>query len=145
MDNLANVVVRDVRDRDGVKRGRIVEHHGGTEAGIVAAARKASERMWGEYSDASNVESRICATDVSGKIRWAISPNFLHIAEVGTDEATYIWGGPAPTKPLDPIKAELLRSFVSHGTLDNEPLGEHGDKMKSGMTACNQLRQSAGS
>lgn len=101
MTNLANVVVRDVRDRDGLKLGRVVEPHNGTEAGIVAAAQKASDRMWVEYSDASNVESRICATDVSGRIRWAISPNFLHLAEVGTKEASYIWGGPAPSKPLD--------------------------------------------
>ena len=93
MDSLADVVVRDVRDRDGVKLGRVIERHEGTEAGIVAAAQKASERMWVEYSDASNVESRICATDASGRVRWAVSPNFLHIAEVGTDEASYIWGG----------------------------------------------------
>ena len=92
MPNLTNVVVRDVRDRDGSKLGRVVEPHDGTEAGIVAAAQRASERMWVEYSDASNVESRICATNASGKIRWAISPNFVHIAEVGTDEAAYIWG-----------------------------------------------------
>lgn len=100
MTNLANVVVRDVRDRDGLKLGRVIETHDGTEAGIVAAAQKASDRMWVEYSDASNVESRICATDGGGKVRWAISPNFLHVAEVGTGEASYIWGGPAPAKPL---------------------------------------------
>jgi len=100
MLNLTNVVVRDVRDRDGVKLGRVVQPHDGTEVGIVAAAQKASERMWVEYSDASNVESRICATDSSGRIRWAISPNFLHIAEVGTEEASCIWGGPSPSKPL---------------------------------------------
>lgn len=92
MNSLANVVVRDVRDRDGVKLGRVVEPHEGTEAGVVAAAQRASERMWVEYSDASNVESRICATDASGRVRWAVSPNFLHIAEVGTEEAAYIWG-----------------------------------------------------
>jgi hypothetical protein len=65
VDSLANVVVRDVRDRDGVKLGRVIEPHEGTEAGIIVAAQKASERMWVEYSDASNVESRICATDVT--------------------------------------------------------------------------------
>jgi hypothetical protein len=101
MAKLTNVVVRDVRDRDGFKLGRIVEAHDGSEAGIVAAAQAATERMFAEYSSASNVESRICATDTDGKVRWAISPNFLHIAEVGTDEAAYIWGGLAPAKPLD--------------------------------------------
>jgi hypothetical protein len=71
VDSLANVVVRDVRDRDGVELGRVVEPHEGTEAGIVAAAERASERMWVEYSDASNVGSRIRATDASGRVRWA--------------------------------------------------------------------------
>ena len=101
MPKLTNVVVRDVRDRDGQKLGRIIEPHNGTVDGMVAAARAASDRMFAEYSDASNVGSRICATDASGNLKWAISPNFLHIAEVGTKEASYIWGGPAPTKPLD--------------------------------------------
>ena len=101
MDNLANVVVRDVRDRDGVKLGRIVEPHDGTEAGIMSVAQKLSERMFAEYSDACNVESRICATGADGKVKWAVSPNFLHLAVAGTEEASYIWGGPIPKRQLD--------------------------------------------
>jgi hypothetical protein len=92
MPELTNVVVRDVRDRDGCKLGRVVEPHDGTERGVIAAAKTATDRMFSEYSTASNVESRICATDANGKLKWAVSPNFLHIAEVGTDEASYIWG-----------------------------------------------------
>ena len=87
-----NVVVRDVRDRDGYKLGRVIEPHDGTENGVIAAARIATDRMYAEYSDASNIESRMCATDTSGKPKWAVSPNFLHVAELGTDEASYIWG-----------------------------------------------------
>ena len=92
VSSLRNVVVRDVRDRDGFKLGRLIEPHDGTESGVIAAAQRASERMFAEYFDASNVESRICATDTSGKLKWAVSPNFLHLAELGTDEADYIWG-----------------------------------------------------
>jgi hypothetical protein len=92
MLKLTNVVVRDVRDRDGHKLGRLIEPHDGTESGVIAAAQRVSDRMFVEYSDASNIESRLCATDASGKPKWAVSPNFLHIAEVGTDEASYIWG-----------------------------------------------------
>lgn len=92
MPKLKNVVVRDVRDRDGCKIGRVVEPHDGSEHGVITAARTATDRMFSEYSTASNVESRICATDASGRVKWAVSPNFLHIAEVGTDEASYIWG-----------------------------------------------------
>jgi hypothetical protein len=35
-----------------------------------------------------------------------VSPNFLHLAEIGTEEALYIWGGPGgavrpePSYPL---------------------------------------------
>lgn len=88
----SNVVIRDVRDRDGYKLGRVIEQHDGTEAGVIAAARVATDRMYAEYSTASNIESRMCATDDSGKPRWTVSPNFLHLAEVGTDEACYLWG-----------------------------------------------------
>ena len=92
MLKLTNVVVRDVRDRDGYKLGKILEQHDGTESGVIEAARRVSDRMFAEYSDASNIESRMCATDASGKPKWAVSPNFLHLAEIGTDEASYIWG-----------------------------------------------------
>jgi hypothetical protein len=92
VSSLRNVVVRDVCDRDGCKLGRLVEPHDGTESGVIAAAQRVSDRMFAEYFDASNIESRICATDASGKPRWAVSPNFLHLAEIGTHEASYIWG-----------------------------------------------------
>jgi hypothetical protein len=44
VDSLANVVVRDVRDRDGVKIGRVVEPHEGTEDGVIAAAHWTTSR-----------------------------------------------------------------------------------------------------
>jgi len=91
-----NIVVRDVRDRNGDKIGTVVEHHDGTEAGVIAAARRATDRMYAEYSEASNIQSRIGATDGTGKPMWSVSPNFQHIAEIGTDEARYIWGEPIP-------------------------------------------------
>lgn len=103
MLKLTNVVVRDVRDRDGHKLGRLIEPHDGTESGVIAAAQRVSDRMFVEYSDASNIESRLCATDASGKPKWAVSPNFLHIAEVGTDEASYIWGLIPESKTVIPV------------------------------------------
>jgi hypothetical protein len=62
MPKLRNVVVRDARDRDGFKLGTVIEPHDGTEAGVIAAARVATDRMYAEYSTASNIGSRICAT-----------------------------------------------------------------------------------
>lgn len=87
-----NVVVRDIRDRNGDRIGTIIERHDGSEAGVIAAAKRATERMYAEYSLASNIQSRIGATDSTGKPKWSISPNFQHLAELGTDEAKYIWG-----------------------------------------------------
>jgi hypothetical protein len=87
-----NIVIRDVRDRNGISLGTVVERHDGTEAGIIAAAQRATERMYADYPEASNIESRIGATDKTGQPRWSISPNFNHLAEIGTDEAAYISG-----------------------------------------------------
>jgi len=82
-----------VRDRDGNLLGTIINRHDGTAAGIIAAARIASEQMYLDYPEASNIQSRIGATDADGVLRWSISPNFRHLAEIGTDQAEYIWTG----------------------------------------------------
>jgi hypothetical protein len=101
-----NVAVREVRDRDGGQLGRVIQPHDGTEPGVITAAQAATDRMYAEFSTASNIQSRICATDSTGNPKWAVSPNFLHLAQVGTEEAKYIWGGPCsavrgePSYPL---------------------------------------------
>lgn len=87
-----NFVVRDVRDRNGSRLGTLAERHDGTEAGIIAAAQRATDRMYADYPEASNIQSRMGATDATGKLKWSISPNFNHLAEIGTEEANYIWG-----------------------------------------------------
>lgn len=89
-----NVVIREVRDRESFLVGSVIEPHDNTPEGVIAAAQTATDRMYAEFCAASNGESRICATDATGNPRWAVSPNFLHIGEVGTDEASYIWHGP---------------------------------------------------
>jgi hypothetical protein len=94
--NSRNIVVRDVRDMNGYRLGTIVEPHDSTEDGIIAAAQRATDRMYEEFSEASNIQSRIGATDATGRPKWSISPNFKHIAEIGTDEASYIWGNVRP-------------------------------------------------
>jgi hypothetical protein len=57
--NRCNIVVRDVRDRNGNKLGTVVEPHDATEAGVIAAAQRATDRMYEEYPEASNIQSRI--------------------------------------------------------------------------------------
>jgi hypothetical protein len=98
--NRGNIVVRDVRDRNGNRLGTIVEPHDSTEDGIIAAAQRATDRMYEEFSEASNIQSRIGATDTTGRPQWSVSPNFKHIAEIGTDEASYIWGNVRPQYSL---------------------------------------------
>jgi hypothetical protein len=104
---LNNVVIRDACDREGRRLGRVTRPHDGTLEGIVAAARAATERMYADFSTASNIESRICATDANGKPRWAVSPNFLHVGEIGTDEASYIWCGSEPPSPAEHGKGSV--------------------------------------
>ena len=48
-----NVVVREVRDRDGRRLGRVMQKNDGTEDGVIAAAQTATERMNAEFSTAS--------------------------------------------------------------------------------------------
>jgi hypothetical protein len=74
---LRNVVVRDVRDRDGRKLGRIVQPHNGTETGVFKAAQTATDRMYAEFSAVSNIQSRICATDSTGSPGQVISSTFF--------------------------------------------------------------------
>ncbi len=77
-----NVVIREACDRDGIVLGHLVADHDGTPEGIVAAARRATARMFDAFADVSNVSSRIIATDGSGRPRWSVSPNFAVIEEL---------------------------------------------------------------
>jgi hypothetical protein len=90
--HLLNVVVRSVCDSDGNCLAAIVEAHDGTESGMIAAAQIVTQRMYAEHPAASNIQSRMVATDETGTAKWAISPNFRHLAELGTPDACYIWG-----------------------------------------------------
>ncbi|MCL4199556.1 MAG: hypothetical protein KJZ69_18835 [Phycisphaerales bacterium] len=77
-----NIVIREACDRDGIVLGHLVASHDGTPESIVAAARRATQRMFDAFADVSNVSSRIIATDASGRPRWGVSPNFQIIEEL---------------------------------------------------------------
>ncbi len=77
-----NVVIREACDRDGVVLGHLVASHDGTPEGLVAAARRATQRMFDAFADACNVNSRIIATDATGRPRWRVSPNLAVIDEL---------------------------------------------------------------
>ncbi len=80
-----NIVIREACDRDGVVLGHLVASHDGTPEGIVAAARRATQRMFDTFADASNVNSRIIATDTTGRPRWSVSPNFAVLEELAVE------------------------------------------------------------
>lgn len=84
-------VIRELRDFDGKFITVICKPHNGDFEDMLESTKDIEKEMHYIY-EASHVNSRILATDESGKPKWAISPNLLHIAEIGTDEAQYIWG-----------------------------------------------------
>ncbi|GEM_PF-2383121 len=80
-----NIIIREACDRDGVVLGHLVTSHDGTPEGIVAATRRATQRMLDAFADACNVNSRIIATDAAGKPRWSVSPNFAVLEELAAE------------------------------------------------------------
>ncbi len=78
----ANMVIRQVRDRNGTMLGTVMEPYDGTIEGARKAAEAVTQRMYYEYPDAGNVASRMGATDELGNPKWAISPNFAYIDPV---------------------------------------------------------------
>ena len=71
-----NLVVRDVRDSYGNKLGTVIEPHDGTETGVILAAQRVTDKMYAEYPEASNIQSRMGATDKDGNPAWSISPTY---------------------------------------------------------------------
>ncbi len=88
-----NVVVRDVRDRDGGQLGRIIQSHNGTESGVITAAQDATDRMYAEFSAASNIQSRICATDSNGSPGQVISSTFFPWGASVRCKLARVWTG----------------------------------------------------
>lgn len=84
-------VIREACDFDGKQITIIAKPYKDTLEDMLKSAKSIEKEMYYIY-EASHVNSRIFATDESGKPKWAISPNLKHIAEIGTDESLYIWG-----------------------------------------------------
>jgi len=76
-----NLVIRQVCDRHGQVLDYLTAPHSGSMASIIAAAKQITDQMFLLFNDASNIESRIVATDDYGTPRWTISPNFQVIEE----------------------------------------------------------------
>lgn len=85
-------VIRDVCDSDGQRLDVLHAPYDGSVEDAVRVAENLTDLMYRCHEYASNIQSRILATDEYGRGKWAISPNFKHIAEAGTAEAAYIGG-----------------------------------------------------
>lgn len=86
-----NNVFVDARDYNANRIGVYCMGHDGSEEDMVNTARKLIGEL-GNYVEYSGIQSRLLASDEHGKPAYAISPNFLHIAEIGTPESRYIYG-----------------------------------------------------
>lgn len=89
-----NVVFREVRDNDGNVLGWVQKPYDGSKAGARKAAEEISDEMFNRYEDASNIQSRIGATDGEAKPKYTVSPNFKNVndVEAETAAAKYTWG-----------------------------------------------------
>jgi hypothetical protein len=96
-----NTVIREVCDRSAEKMGYVHGAYDGTPEDMVRVAQEITEQMFSEYNDASNSESRIFATDETGKLRWRVSPNFQHVVE-GTKLGAAPAGAAMAPAPIHP-------------------------------------------
>lgn len=89
-----DIVFREIRDFNGKVLGIETEKYDGTKEGARKAAATIESRLDEKYSDWSNVNSRIGATDKEGNPKYTVSPNLQNIKDVQseTDEARYTWG-----------------------------------------------------
>lgn len=108
-----NVAFVKVVNYDGVTQGYVTVPYDGTPEGAVAALAKAQQHASDNFAwkdEYYNTESQNGATDESGKLKWVISPNRLHLAEPTTSEARYILGDLSarqkPVAELPPARAE---------------------------------------
>lgn len=88
----ANMVIRQVRDRNGTMLGTVMEPYDGTIKGARKAAEAVTKRMYDEFPDAGNLASRMGATDEAGNPKYAISPNFAYINPVDSLDGRATFG-----------------------------------------------------
>jgi hypothetical protein len=107
-----NVVVRELRDRDGHILDYLTHPHNGSPRSIISAAKTVTDRMYALYFNASNGESRICATDACGNPRWVVAPNLLpREHRVDVNLRAY---GPSP---MDPRRTDRCLQSLLQGTI----------------------------
>ena len=85
-----NHVIYRIRDYSGELIEIQMQSYNGTLENMASRmSNLQSQWAFGEYS---GVNSQSFATDENGILKWVISPNCKHIAEIETKEARYILG-----------------------------------------------------
>jgi hypothetical protein len=90
--NYKLLVIREVCDSEGQRLDVLHAPYDGSVKDAMQIAEHITDLMHSYHQYASDIQSRILATDEYGRGKWAISPNVRHIAEAGTPEAAYISG-----------------------------------------------------
>ena len=76
-------VIRDVCDYRGNHIATLTHRYDGSEDIAKAAAEAIDRHMSLYYPEASDVGSRIVATDEAGDVKWAISPDGRRVTAAG--------------------------------------------------------------
>ena len=82
-----SMVIRDVCDHHGNHIATLIHRYDGTPDIAAAAAEAIDRHMSLYYPEASDVKSRIVATDETGQVRWAISPDGKRVEAVRDEES----------------------------------------------------------
>lgn len=116
-----NTVYLEVVAMSGQKLSIVSVPHDGTIESIREGAKATRNEAFAMFPDASNAGSRSMATGPDGKAAWAISPNFLYISPVGSDDAAYILGDVSRAPPANVKSLISYLSFAGYtltGTLE---------------------------
>jgi len=87
-----NHVVYRMRDHSGRLTGIKAQPYDGTLEDMMDQMSNLQSKWEFLRDDVSGINSQNFATDENGQLKWVISPNCLHVAEIGTKEARYILG-----------------------------------------------------
>lgn len=127
-----NTAVMEVRDRNGNSLGVLEETHDGSMNGITRATRALQERAASDFGEEfSGIQSRTLA-DISGDLH-VVSPNGLHAAPVGSDEAKYIAGD------VSKSPKESSDQFAPVHTILNSTDGLKFDRVRRAIGVFNKI------
>lgn len=124
----SNIVFRELRTlSSNTPLGIAYAGHDGTVEDIQRTAKRVGAASYDRYgNDLGNMASQYWATGEDGQVKWAISPNFKHIAEITTKAAFEIAGW-----SLKKWGVDISKFTDEDGTKESstrQPDESHGEK-----------------